>query len=536
MKSEIVYLIIFLSSFEFLLSNNFIEIQQNWGSSGYYVHTNNSLNLDIKNISDYYNIKIDSIVLANPRWDLNFEINDLPIEIRTKEDKTIKLTNLRSSHNLNYNLKFYIYYTVVELNVQLVYLFNHYIKFVKNDEIGNITFNKWGAELKRTLRNYVQEQVVLSYKDAREKMFGEIDNYEGQVECIYTGRKIETTGIPDVTKTGFNTEHTWPQAMFADNDTIARSDIFHLYPSDETANNKRANYPFGVVDKIQWQNGGSKLGRNAQGEIVFEPRDESKGNIARSMLYFALRYDNPKQFLNNQESILRFWSKIDTVDQKEERRNHKIYSYQQKYNPFISYGDLLDRIYSLSTDEDFPIIEKPKFSTTYTSFTKEFLTNYNTYKLYLTNAGTNVLEISNIEINKDQFGLVEAIEVTSLPIYLPIDSILTINLRLNDKPEIPNQMTKLNFLINDKNYQLILEEASNNSVNFTKTSTLNKNLFTSFIDLEKVQIYNILGTKILEWEYDYQTNLNLENLNNGVYLVVIQTQKGYFTNKIFINN
>ena len=52
-----------------------------------------------------------------------------------------------------------------------------------------------------------------------------------------------------------------------------RSDIHHLYPSDEVANNRRNNYDFGyVVSNITWENAGSKLGQDFENQIVFEAR------------------------------------------------------------------------------------------------------------------------------------------------------------------------------------------------------------------------------------------------------------------------
>lgn len=59
-----------------------------------------------------------------------------------------------------------------------------------------------------------------------------------------------------------------------------------------------------VVTSPTWSVGGSK---SAGG--VFEPRDEQKGNAARSIFYMAMRYQNYTGFLNGQEAILRTWNK-----------------------------------------------------------------------------------------------------------------------------------------------------------------------------------------------------------------------------------
>lgn len=178
-------------------------------------------------------------------------------------------------------------------------------------------------------------------------MFETIDDLGGDtIECVYTGRKIKTESIPDVNIFHFNTEHTWPQETF-DSQEPMRSDLFNLYPSDEFANAKRANYPFGfVISDVVWEVGGSKLGKDVNGKTVFEPRDQHKGNVARSLFYFIIRYpQNYGHFLDSvQESVLRTWNKLDLVDTREIQRNDSISLYQGKRNPFIDHPEFVDRI------------------------------------------------------------------------------------------------------------------------------------------------------------------------------------------------
>src|SRR5690606_34771099 len=67
----------------------------------------------------------------------------------------------------------------------------------------------------------------LGYSEARREMFSTIDNYNGQVECIYTGTKVTTSGIP--ANGTMNTEHTWPQSKGAKAEP-KKSDLHHLFP------------------------------------------------------------------------------------------------------------------------------------------------------------------------------------------------------------------------------------------------------------------------------------------------------------------
>lgn len=218
------------------------------------------------------------------------------------------------------------------------------------DDYDADTFDLWGEELKDALYDRVNFQTVLSYTDARTAMFGTIDNEDGWVECVYTGERLQTWGIPD--HTVMNTEHTWPQSMGAEGD--ARSDLNHLFPTMSVANSVRGNLPFGNVVNADWESGGSFRGTNSSGTQVFEPRDVHKGDAARALFYFALRYGNRENFLTSQETVLREWSAADTVSQKELDRNDSIESYQHKRNPFIDHPEFIDRISSLSATAQTP--------------------------------------------------------------------------------------------------------------------------------------------------------------------------------------
>ena len=169
------------------------------------------------------------------------------------------------------------------------------------DSYDATTFNKYDNELKSILTSLVINHNSLGYNLARDKMFMEFDNQKvnGQgaaqntLECVYTGRLAvgyTSRTIAQGAPYNFNTEHTWPQSNFGEQEPM-KSDLYHLFPTDITANSIRSNYAFGkVVSNIIWQVGGSKLGNNNLGQLVFEPRDIHKGDVSRSMFYFVTRY------------------------------------------------------------------------------------------------------------------------------------------------------------------------------------------------------------------------------------------------------
>ncbi len=209
------------------------------------------------------------------------------------------------------------------------------------------TFNLSGESLKSQLNSLILNHTSISYDAARLAMFSDIDNVNGWVECVYTGLDVQTSGIPD--NTVMNTEHTWPQSYGAEG--VARSDLHHLFPTSSWINNSRGNLPFGevVVSSSGYPIGGADRGTNATGQTVFEPRDVHKGDCARSVMYFALRYGNLVSFLDlaGQETVLRSWHQSDPVSTKEVNRNNDIAALQVKRNPFIDQPGLLLRLATL---------------------------------------------------------------------------------------------------------------------------------------------------------------------------------------------
>jgi hypothetical protein len=269
----------------------------------------------------------------------------------------------------------------------------------------NSTENKAEEVLKQELKTITGiGYVSLIYGPARDSMFMIYDNKKvnGQgatqntIECVYTGRNavgyIDRTDCQNLTTYSFNTEHTFPQGFFAQLEPM-RSDLFHLYPTDDDANNKRASFPFGVVTNPTWSVGGSKLGNN-----IFEPRDFAKGRIARSMFYFVTRYQNYSNFLDTQEGILRQWCTAFPADQIEKDRAADITSAQNNRNPYIDYPQLLERINSLSTTSIAPQNGSSDFPVDTIDFGLVNGSNLNTYTFWIMNDGNQVLNYYNLSL------------------------------------------------------------------------------------------------------------------------------------------
>lgn len=162
----------------------------------------------------------------------------------------------------------------------------------------------------------------------------------------------------------YNREHSWPKSWFNDGNPMY-TDLFHLVPTDGYVNGRRSNYPYGEVGTATWTSqNGSKLGDCATPGytgIVFEPRDEYKGDFARNYFYMATRYYNEdsgwpgsgmvtgSQFKPWAKAMLLIWAQQDPVSQKETDRNNAVYAIQHNRNPFIDHPEYANSIWGSNT-------------------------------------------------------------------------------------------------------------------------------------------------------------------------------------------
>jgi endonuclease I len=198
----------------------------------------------------------------------------------------------------------------------------------------------------------------LGYDQARNGLFALVDDVDGNdsVPDIYTG--IEVPGVHDKDTAyakHMNTEHTWPQSLGATG--AAKSDLNQLMASDADTNNRRASNPYGLVSKTTWTSPQgptaadiSRLGTDANGHTVFEPRASQRGNIARALLYFSMRYssDRPRGYSANnfryELPTLLKWNSEDPPDQTELLRNDAVQSLQGNRNPFVDHPEWVNQI------------------------------------------------------------------------------------------------------------------------------------------------------------------------------------------------
>lgn len=211
----------------------------------------------------------------------------------------------------------------------------------------SMTQNLSEEALKQALKSKLGQGVQsYSYDVARDKMYATIDNRNDTVTCVYTNRKAKFNTRAGASSNNFNCEHTFPQGFF-NQDLPMRSDLHHLFSTDDAANNSRGNLPFGTATAPFVLPAVNAPSKNGGGK--YEPQDSHKGNCARAMMYFVLRYQDYTNFYAPQDTVLRRWHRTFGPKAKDSLRNELVFAEQNNRNPFIDYPQFESRIRSLTT-------------------------------------------------------------------------------------------------------------------------------------------------------------------------------------------
>ena len=187
----------------------------------------------------------------------------------------------------------------------------------------------------------------LGYNEARSQMYGFVDASGGEIECIYPGFQ-QASGFVTYPNP-INAEHLVPQSFYGSASPM-KSDIWSIRPCHGSANSARSNDPYGEVPdgSAQW------YGVNGSGEYlstgsqpsnaddfsestgsIWEPREEFKGDVARSVFYFYTMYPTQAGDISGvcDPQILYDWHLQDPVSGVEQTRNDRTEIAQGSRNP-----------------------------------------------------------------------------------------------------------------------------------------------------------------------------------------------------------
>lgn len=166
--------------------------------------------------------------------------------------------------------------------------------------------------------------------------------------------------------TSWHREHVWPNSKLGKtnveaNDRDQATDLHNLRAINPSTNSSRSNRYFTNSTF------NSPIGHTI-GSDAYYPGDEDIGDVARILMYMALRYDFLK-LTNNQSllilgdytmettfmgelNVLYNWHLKDPVDAFEISRNEVIYTNQGNRNPFIDQPELFEEVYEYFVEQD----------------------------------------------------------------------------------------------------------------------------------------------------------------------------------------
>ncbi len=231
--------------------------------------------------------------------------------------------------------------------------------------------NLQGNDLTTALQQNYKPGIVYPYGPARDSLYKNVFGKNDSLSCIYTGHTLYMNPALDPTdavylngdNNGINTEHIYPQSKGASNGN-AKSDMHHLAPSRILVNSTRGSDPYDEISDpatdlwhfmtistsvLPNQNIRDNYSESRPGS--FEPREASKGDVARAVFYFYTMYRNeannadPNYFDSMKDDLCQ-WNLEDPADESEYERTMKIATYQDnKVNPFILDCTLAERMY-----------------------------------------------------------------------------------------------------------------------------------------------------------------------------------------------
>lgn len=226
---------------------------------------------------------------------------------------------------------------------------------------------KTGSDLADALHDIIDGHTFISYSQTDEAfLITDQDPSIGTNAILIYSR----VSVPFTTSTGiYNREHLWPRSRGISDSGPDNSDLFNLRPSFVSTNSDRGNL---IFDKSDVSDSGYRPpGSFSLAPLVssdsdsWEPPDEVKGAIARSMFYMAVRYDGSDgattdlTLTNNLQlsstelgalDTLLAWHQQFPVTDRERLRNQIIFNnFQGNRNPFIDFPEFADMIYNPTT-------------------------------------------------------------------------------------------------------------------------------------------------------------------------------------------
>ncbi len=155
----------------------------------------------------------------------------------------------------------------------------------------------------------------------------------------------------DAAKEALSVEHAYPADAIAETEPSctdrtcaaprvqrAMADLQNLWPALQRVNSSRSNLRYGEVageNARRFSEFCPDFERPSGAKAVVEPRDDVKGDLARSLVYMHFVYGLPLENAVNDRNLLLSWMQADPPDAEEMRRNALIDQLQGTPNPLL---------------------------------------------------------------------------------------------------------------------------------------------------------------------------------------------------------
>jgi len=175
---------------------------------------------------------------------------------------------------------------------------------------------------------------------------------DGKLHGIYTDIVFDDNAVDNDSnpltqrkeEIDYNCEHAVPQSWFNEGNPM-KGDLHHLYTAEVACNSFRGNYPFAQNYPLSKDRPGCGDQLKAT-PLRFFP-DHGKGPVARSTLYFLVRYPG---YITNADfpqvdlpTVIQ-WAVEQPITEWELHRNFEIAAVQGDRNPFIDYPSWAQQI------------------------------------------------------------------------------------------------------------------------------------------------------------------------------------------------
>ena len=230
-----------------------------------------------------------------------------------------------------------------------------------------------GAALQATLNGVIRNNTVdLGYANAWAALkvvdAWNGDPSSGRVHEIYANREWpanDTLGNGNSGTTGWNREHVWPNSRGILDAGPDYADLHNLHVADADVNGARGNLPF---DNCESANGCTVPAHveaapdTGKSGTFFMPPAIHRGDVARTVLYMATRYDGRDAntlkllvtdcpgattagFMMGRLTTLLEWHRLEPPSAREQYRNGAVCGFQGNRNPYVDFPELASKVF-----------------------------------------------------------------------------------------------------------------------------------------------------------------------------------------------